>query len=81
MNGKAYYSEDDRCWYVPVADPPLLDAHLALEPCRLELRNGVLRITLLDERQILGYKAVMADGTRFTFDPRDVDVVYRTEGA
>lgn len=50
MSAKAYYSSVHRCWFVPVAAPPLFNEHRAIEPCRLELKDGALLITLLDDK-------------------------------
>lgn len=48
MTAKAYYSQDDGCWYVPIASE-LLHHMESIEPCRLELRDGQLHITLLGD--------------------------------
>lgn len=77
MSGKAYYDEKHSCWYIPVAEPPLLEANLALEPCRLELRNGVLRIALLDEQpKPIGYRVTMSNGAHLSFAPDAVEAIY-----
>lgn len=50
MTAKAYYSQDDGCWYVPIASE-LLHHMESIEPCRLELREGQLHITLLGDNR------------------------------
>lgn len=48
VSAKAYYSKDDNCWYVPIASE-LLHHMESIEPCRLELKDGQLHITLLGD--------------------------------
>lgn len=49
MPAEAYYSEEHRCWFVPVASE-LLTEELSVEPVRLELKDGQLLITLLEAK-------------------------------
>ena len=46
---EAYWSEEHRCWFVPVAGE-LLKQGVSVEPVRVELKDGVLVITRLDDR-------------------------------
>lgn len=48
---RAFYSQEDRCWYVPVASELFhssADEAGPVEPCRVELRDGQLWITRLE---------------------------------
>jgi hypothetical protein len=55
MSARAYYSEEDRCWYVPVSCEMWNASEegdlLPVEPARLELRDGQLWITQLDAKE------------------------------
>lgn len=44
----AYYSEEHGCWYVPVLSEVMDAETVKAEPCRVELRDGQLWITLLE---------------------------------
>jgi len=52
MPPSAYYSHEDRCWYVPVASEIWMwaenDEFEPIEPCRVELKEGQLVITRLE---------------------------------
>jgi hypothetical protein len=48
----AYFSEEHRCWFVPVS-PELFDSpdKTAAEPVRVEIRDGTMWITRLPDRE------------------------------
>jgi len=52
MPPSAYYSHEDRCWYVPVSAEIWMMAENnelePVEPARVELRDGQLVITRLE---------------------------------
>ena len=48
MRPEAYWSDEHRCWFVPVASELFTAETTSVEPVRLELRDGQLWITKLD---------------------------------
>lgn len=48
---EAFYSAEDRCWYVPVAPEQIDSEELAkgIEPVRLQLKDRQLWITKLED--------------------------------